>query len=164
MTSKRYQTALKFIGAFEDLSIDTFLALQTPTCRHVFAPASLPPPAPLDNAGFAAHQTGLRTILEAFPVRAKEIIEDQEKNQVVIWATSETKFFDAVKDSGLSDDEWIYRGEYMFILTMDESQEKIERVIEFLDSKATERLRVLIRRAKDNKQKIDGVRVEGHFD
>lgn len=164
MTSKRYQTALKFIEAFDTLSIDTFLALQATTCHHIFAPTSLPPPAPLDNAGFAAHLKGLRTILEAFPVHAKEIVEDQEKNQVVIWATSETKFFDAVKDSGLSDEEWIYRGEYIFILTMDKSQEKIERVIEFLDSKATERLRELMRRAKDNKQKIDGVRVDGHFD
>jgi len=83
---------------------------------------------------------------------------------VVVWATSETKFFDAVKDSGLSDEEWIYRGEYMFILSMDESQEKIKRVVEFLDSKATERLRGLIKRAKDNKQKVDGVRIDGQFD
>lgn len=83
---------------------------------------------------------------------------------MVVWATSETKFFDAVKDSGLSDEEWIYRGEYMFILSMDESQEKIKRVVEFLDSKATERLRGLIKRAKDNKQKVDGVRIDGQFD
>lgn len=62
-------------------------------------------------------------------------------------------FRDDVKDAGLSDEEWGYRGEYIFIFTMDESQEKIIRVLEFVDSKGTDRLRVLMARARANMEK-----------
>ena len=62
-------------------------------------------------------------------------------------------FRDDVKDAGLSDEEWSYRGEYIFILTMDESQEKIIRVLEFVDSKGTDRLRELMARARANLEK-----------
>lgn len=62
-------------------------------------------------------------------------------------------FRDDVKDGGLSDEEWSYRGEYIFIFTMDESQEKIIRVLEFVDSKGTDRLRGLMARARANLEK-----------
>jgi hypothetical protein len=66
--------------------------------------------------------------------------------QVVIWADSETEFHPHVRDND-DEDEWKYRGEYVFILTMDQSGEKIEHVLEFVDSKGTERLRGLMARA-----------------
>ncbi|TVY25701.1 hypothetical protein LHYA1_G005915 [Lachnellula hyalina] len=101
MSSTRYQTALRFIQAFETLSVETFLSLQTPTCHHIFAPSSLSL-HPKDNAAFAAHISGLKQLMEGFPVRAKEVIDSQESNQ----ATSETRFRDEVKDTGISEDEW----------------------------------------------------------
>ena len=36
-------------------------------------------------------------------------------------------------DDGLSEEEWVYIGEYVFILSMNESGEKIESIVEFLD-------------------------------
>ena len=90
-------------------------------------------------------------------MRPKEVIESQDSNQVVVWAMSETCFRDEVKDAGIPEDEWAYKGEYMFVFTMDESGEKIERVLEFLDSKKTkDTLLGLMERARRNKARIDG--------
>jgi len=45
--------------------------------------------------------------------------------------------------------EWEYTGEYIFILDMDE-EGRITRVVEFLDSLATERVRGLMGKARRN--------------
>ncbi|RMJ20696.1 hypothetical protein PHISP_08434, partial [Aspergillus sp. HF37] len=55
-------------------------------------------------------------------------------------------FRDEARDSGLADEEWCYRGEYIFVLTLDEKRERVERVLEFVDIKGTERLRELMGR------------------
>jgi hypothetical protein len=43
-------------------------------------------------------------------------------------------------------------------LSMDESGEKIERIVEFLDSKAAEYGRMLIARARDNLERTEKLR------
>lgn len=151
MTSTQQKAALTFIGGFATLSIHTLLSICTPECIRIFAPASLPPPPPLNNNGFARHISKLQEVLEAFPVTAKEIMHDQQKNQVIIWATSRAEFRQDVKDDRVSDEEWAFEGEYIFILSFDESNEKVHRIVEFLDSKATDRLRSLMKRARENK-------------
>lgn len=155
MPSKRYNTALAFINAFETLDGDTFHSLAALNYTHIFAPARANGPAPRDRETFAGHISGLKSILEGFPVVPKEVIENVGENQVVVWATSETLFREDVMDDGLNKEQWAYKGEYVFILTMDESGEKIVKVFEFLDSKGTEELRGLIARAKKNKEKRD---------
>lgn len=151
MTSTQQKAALTFISGFATLSIHTLLSICTPDCIRIFAPASLPPPPPLDNMGFARHISKLQEVLQAFPVTAKEIMQDQQKNQVIIWATSKAEFRQDVKDDGVSDEEWAFEGEYVFILSFDETNEKVHRIVEFLDSKATDRLRSLMKRARENK-------------
>jgi len=150
MSSPRRTTALAFISAFEHLDIPTHMSLRTPTCTQIFAPSSIAQPPPLSNSEFSTHLSKLKSIISHFPVWPKEIIEDERENRVAIWATSEATFKDEVRDEGLSEEEWGYRGEYVFMLSMDESGEKIERVVEFLDSKAAERVRELVKRALGN--------------
>jgi hypothetical protein len=53
----------------------------------------------------------------------------------------------------LSEEEWLYVGEYVFFFSMDESGEKIERIVEFLDSKAAVQGRALVARARENLEK-----------
>jgi len=86
-------------------------------------------------------------------VTAKEVMEDANENKVIVWATSQAHFYDEVKDGGLSEEEWAYKGEYVFILSMNKDGDKIERIVEFVDSKGTERLRGLMQRARGNKEK-----------
>jgi len=92
--------------------------------------------------------------MTGFPVTGKEYIESESANQVTVWATSRTIFRDDVKDDGIGEEEWVYEGEYIFMLWMDESGEKIVRTVEFLDSKGTvEKLGALMKRANDNRDK-----------
>ncbi|CAI7602257.1 hypothetical protein N7533_001773 [Penicillium manginii] len=152
MSSKSSKTALSYLEGFKTLSPDIFLAFLAPTAIHRFAPASLSPPEPMSPNVFASHLEGLREVLAEFPVFPKEIFENGDKGQVTIWATSEAKFREGCKDDGLTEEEWAYQGEYIFIFTLDESKERIVDIVEFLDSKGTERLRALMTRARKNLQ------------
>ncbi|KAJ5173166.1 hypothetical protein N7492_005759 [Penicillium capsulatum] len=150
MASKIRQTALAYLDGFRTLSPETFLSLLGPSAEHKFAPASLNLPPSMDATAFANHLGNLREILSGFPVYPKEIFENEALGQVTIWATSETIFHPEAKGSDPSSEEWQFRGEYIFILTMDETREKVVQIIEFLDSKATERLRGLMATARKN--------------
>lgn len=92
--------------------------------------------------------------MTGFPVTAKEIIDSADSNTVTIWATSEAQFREELKDDGVPAEKWAYRGEYLFILTMDETGRRIRRVVEFLDSKLTERALALVARARENRRKL----------
>jgi hypothetical protein len=150
MPSQRLVTAQKFISYFASFDNAILEPLLADHYHHQFAPATLNPPGPFDKNGFLAHLDGLRDVMCAFPVFPREYIESQDSNQVVVWATSKTQFWDEVKDDGISEDEWEFGGEYVFMFTMDESGEKVVRCVEFLDSLATKSLFELVARAKRN--------------
>lgn len=152
MPSKSRETALSYLEGFKTLSPSIFLAFLAPTTIHRFAPASLSPPEPMSPKAFASHLDKLQEVLAEFPVFPKEIFDNEEKGQVTIWATSKAKFKEECKDDGLTEEEWAYEGEYIFIFTLDETKERIVDIVEFLDSKGTERLRELMVRARKNLQ------------
>lgn len=125
--------------------------------RHAMAPASLGIRGEKDAAGFTTHLGSLRGVLRTFPVYPKESWPNPALRQVVIWAESRPEFHAHVRDS--DGDEWTsFRGEYMFVLTMDAAGQHVERVVEFLDSKATGQLMGLIARALKRKEEVEGVR------
>lgn len=154
MGSKRLETAKTFIDQFATLDTQALASILAENHTHQFAPASLNVPGPFDKAGLLAHRSRLRNVLTGFPVTAKEYIESESSNQVTVWATSQTIFRDDAKDDGLSEEEWTYKGEYIFIFSMDETGEKIVRTIEFLDSMGThDKLLPLMKRANENREK-----------
>jgi hypothetical protein len=155
MTSTRVQTVLKFLGAFETLDLETLASVRSPSCLQTLAPASISPPPPVDNAKFLANKAALKEIVTGFPVNPKEIMEDQQKNKVIVWATGRALWRDEVKDHGITEEEWAWTGEYMLIFDMDQTGEKIEHMLEFVDSKATVQLPGLIARARTNKAKLE---------
>jgi hypothetical protein len=57
--------------------------------------------------------------MQKSPVTAKEVMKDGAKNVVIVHATSQAHFHE----------EWMYRGEYIFMLTMNESGDKIHKVV-----------------------------------
>ena len=103
----------------------------------------------MTNEQWGAHLNSLRSILSTFPVEAKEIFETEGSNQVTIWATSNAVFREEAKDedSGL---DWSYQGEYIFVLVLNESGDKIERILEFLDSKKVLEMQAQLKRARAN--------------
>jgi hypothetical protein len=124
------------------------LAIRAPNCLHIFAPSSLPLPTSLSNTSLLNHlATNLTPILSVFPTTAKEIHINEAGRQITLWATSKPEFRKEVMDGDVS--EWDYTGEYIYMLDVDEDG-KIVRVLEFLDSKTTERLSMMMARAKRN--------------
>lgn len=158
-------TANKYLEIFVSLDPAAVLAITTPDYAHKMAPAStgLTKDGPMDQAHFADHLGGLRGLLRSFPVIAREIWPNPTLRQVVIWADSRTEWHEHVKD-GAGDEgesEWAFRGEYLFTLFMDPSGARVERVVEFLDSKATETLVGLFGRALKRKAEVEGKRPDG---
>jgi hypothetical protein len=150
MPSTRRATALAMIAAFEDLDVEKHLSLRAPNCTHLLAPDTAITQPPFSNSDFETHLMKLRGVIEQFPVWPKEVMEDEQQNRVIVWATGQPTFRKELRDDGLTEEEWVYKGEYIFIFSMDESGEKIERVVEFLDSKAVVQVRALVQRASAN--------------
>ena len=149
MASVQRSTALAFLQCFKDLDVSSAVALRAPDCLHTMAPASLNYPPNMTNEQFAAHLSSLKTMVAHLPVTPKEIFEHEGSNQVTIWATSNATFREEAKDedSGI---DWSYHGEYIFILSLNPAGDKIERIVEFLDSKRVVEVGELIKRARHN--------------
>ncbi|KAI9711283.1 MAG: hypothetical protein M1820_002270 [Bogoriella megaspora] len=157
MSSKRLETAKKFIDLFTTLDGEALSLILADNYTHDFAPASLNPPAPKNKQAMLDHWVKLKEILTGFPVAIKEYVESESSNAVTVWATSQTKFREEAKDDGVAAEEWDYRGEYIFVFYMDETGGKVVRVMEFLDSKATDdKLRPLVKRARGNLNPEEG--------
>lgn len=152
-SSTQRNTALAFLQTFEHLDSSANLALRAPNCRHTIAPTSLHYTPDMTNEQWAAHFASLKQVLAAFPVTATEIFEAEGSGgkQVTVWATSDATF----REEGKGEDdeagvEWGYQGEYIFIFGFDKTGEKIERIVEFVDSAKVLEVRGLIERAKRN--------------
>jgi hypothetical protein len=87
--------------------------------------------------------------MAGFPVEIVDFVESESSNAVWAHCTS-TVEWKAGATGGGNEDDWEFRGEYVFMLWMDESGEKIVKVVEMLDSLAAVRLPRLMEKAKEN--------------
>lgn len=165
-------TADTYFQIFTSLDPAAALAITSENYSHTMAPASLgitntdtnekENKPPMDQAHFASHLAGLRGVLQSFPVIARETWPNPTLRQVVVWADARPEWHAHVKDGSGGDGngkEWEeFRGEYIFVLFMDETGEKVQRCVEFLDSRATGTLMGLMRRALRRKAEVEGER------
>ncbi|KAL4865723.1 hypothetical protein BDV12DRAFT_199908 [Aspergillus spectabilis] len=100
-------------------------------------------PRPLTKESYLGFISSLGTLMSSFPFTVKEIIESEKDNKVVLWVISRAGWREGVKgddgneEEGVGEEGWNFEGEYVFILTMDESGERIRKFVEFMDSRAT---------------------------
>lgn len=153
MASIRRDTAIAFIRTFENLDLDANIALRTPNCRHTIGPMSLGYKPDMTNDDFINHFSHIKEIIASFPVMVREIFADETGRPITIWAYSRAIFKDEVKDDEEPKVDWSYYGEYMFVLFMNEAGDKVERIIEFVDSDKVTKVRQLMLRAKRNAAK-----------
>ncbi|KFA81699.1 hypothetical protein S40288_08090 [Stachybotrys chartarum IBT 40288] len=154
LESTLFDTATAYMQVFTTLEPDTITSIQTDDYEHTFAPASLSLPGPYNREQYAAHITSLRGFLRSFPVRFRRVWPNTTQRQVLIWAESEAEFLDSIKETATQED-WTFHGEYMWLLTMNESGDKVKQVLEFLDSKKAEQMRALIFKAIDKKKDLE---------
>ena len=91
--------------------------------------------------------------MNGFPVDIIDFVESENSNAVWAHCTSKVEWKAGAMGGG-KEEEWDFRGEYVFMLWMDERGEKIVRVVEMLDSLAAVRLPGLMERAKENLAKV----------
>jgi hypothetical protein len=144
MQSTAVQTCLALLDTYKNFDIPANVALRTPTCTHTMLPASSGFPV-MDIAAFTAHITMLSHAIIGFDVTPVKVFDGGKV--VTIHATSETVWRPEVIDDGV---DWRYHGEYIFVMEMNEAGDKVESVIEFVDSAAVANALVLLQKAMGN--------------
>lgn len=145
-SSHLLKTAATYFEAISTLDPALLSSVLADDYEHTFAPQSAGFGAGPDRAGTIARFASLQAVLSSFPTRMKQTWPNEEARQVTVWATSEANFHPRIKqDDG--DEAWSFHGEYMFVLTMDASGEKISSVFEFVDSKSTDGMVKLVGKA-----------------
>lgn len=144
MPSTHVETALSMLKTFANFDIDASVALRTSTCKHTMAPASLGFPV-MDNDMFRKHIAGLSRTVIGIPVTPVRIFDGGKV--VTIHATSEIVFRPEATDSEV---DWSYHGEYVFVFEMNEAGDRVESIVEFLDSAAVQKALLLLERGATN--------------
>lgn len=146
-------TASAFLQIYTTLDTEALSEILSANYVLEFAPASMNLPGPLDRDAQVARIDSIK-VMSSFPVKAKNIWPNPYLRQVLVWAHSETRFLDRLKH-GDNEAVWDLKEEYMFLMTMGESGEKIEHVLEFLDSKATAYIVVAVGRVMEKKKSLN---------
>ncbi|KAF5566835.1 hypothetical protein FPHYL_3598 [Fusarium phyllophilum] len=139
-------TATTYIDVFRTLDTESLSCVLSDEYSHRFAPTLANLPGPMDHHSFIARLKHVGEAMSSFTVTVKQMWLNTSLRQVLVWANSETNFHRHLRDSD-DDEEWTKRGEYMFLMTMNETGERIMDVLEFVDSKATECIVGLVARA-----------------
>jgi hypothetical protein len=156
MSSARVATANKFIEAFGKLELDAIHDLVSPSFIYTFAPSSATVPPPMDFKTWVGRMGSLKPLLKAYPVTATSTIDcGDAENKVVIHASGQAQFKDEVMDDGIPKEEWVNKGEYIVIFTLN-AEGKLDAVLEFTDSKSVDRFVELMQRAIGNLKKKMG--------
>ncbi|KAF9761207.1 hypothetical protein IL306_003915 [Fusarium sp. DS 682] len=148
-------TAAAYIDVFRTLDTQALSRILGDNYNHQFAPASANLPGPMDRHGLIARLKHVGEVMSSFTVTIKQTWPNPSLRQVLVWADSETNLHRHLRGSD-DDKEWTKRGEYMFLMTMDESGERIVEVLEFVDSKATEQIVSMVARALEKKKSLGG--------
>jgi hypothetical protein len=77
----------------------------------------------MDNATYLAYFFAIIPYFRNFTVKINGIIEDAKANKIAVWAKST-----------VDTDIGPYKNEYMLVFYLDERGEKVERMLEFVDS------------------------------
>jgi hypothetical protein len=156
MESTRLATARKFMEHFA--TMDTALlrsVLSDTQFSHHFAPSSIGLPSSPSKAAYMAQHAAMREITPGFPMKVSEYIDSESSSCVVALATSDIAFREELKGEGIPAEEWTAKAEYIFLITLDETGEKVTKVVEFFDSKVVaEKVLVLMSKARENLERM----------
>ncbi|CAM6100436.1 unnamed protein product [Calypogeia fissa] len=122
--STRRQVAVSVIDGYNSSCPDDIMSYRAPNCIHQIMPSSSSRP-PMNNSTYSTFW--VCTILphfRNFHVTLHDLIEDAAANKVVLWASS-------TADTDLGP----YGNEYVAVLYFN-SEGKVEKFVEFVDSKS----------------------------
>jgi len=154
--SKRRETTLAILKAYESMEIDRIMSFRADNCIQIIGPckshaqpirpftlqlsltnlvaASLERPI-MNNERYRSFFTPATARIWNFNITIKDIIEDTAANKTVVYAKSTGDTAAGPKT---------YGNEYFILFEFDESQEKITKMVEYVDSaKSREQVKVL---------------------
>lgn len=142
--STRLRTAKSYLNTLRTLDTNALNALvaliSDKSFTQTICPASVSP-GPFDKQAYIARICSLRAVLTGFPVTILDIIESEASNSVWVHCTAVPEWKDEVKGSPAGEEvDWHYQGEYVFMLWMDESGEKVVRCKEMVDSQGMSKM------------------------
>lgn len=138
------ETYFYTLAAIDTDRLDTLLA---PDYTHTFLPASAGLDPTMDRDTFIGRIGSLRNVLTHLRVAIIETWSNDAGRTITAHATNSPQFADSLKRPEDAEGEWDFEGEYMWILTFDESCDKIIRSVEFVDGAATEKLKAQMGKA-----------------
>ena len=148
MAEQRLQTAQLYFDSLKTLNGTTLEPLLASNYSHSFAPASINLSPTLDKQGYIDRVAGISTVWSTFPFVVNEWIESESSNQVTAWGLVIPEWVDAIKNGGGDPADWAVKAEYIFMFWFD-AEGKVQRVVEFFDSKETDRLVGLFKKAQE---------------
>ena len=132
--SSRMRTAKAYLSTLATLDMTTLSGVLSDEYTLTICPATLSLPA-MDKDAYISRMSSLRAVLVGLPVTYLDIIESESSNSVWIHGTAVPEWKKEAKGDGEEvEGEWDFKGEYVFMLWMDESGEKVVRCVEMVDS------------------------------
>lgn len=122
------ETSNLFIQEYNKWTLDSILTTRSPSCIHHVAPASLACPS-RNNAEFAEFVGPLLSVFQDFRfniVDDKETLIDVDKRKVYLHLRSHA-----------NTDVGPYENEYCFVLSITEDGDKVDEILEVVDSAYT---------------------------
>jgi hypothetical protein len=133
-----YSTATKFVlstnpgPSTTTPDSDAILSVRTPSCLVSYGPSSFIENAlitnPMDNDQYLAHLHRICPLLKTWRTEIKEIFVDESKLSAIVRADH----FMTLKERDEPS-----RTDCMWLLTLTESGDKVEKAVEFMDSAAS---------------------------
>lgn len=131
-------TATKFVLSTNPIpstttpDTDAILSVRTPSCLVSYGPSSIlensPITNPMDNDQYIAHLHRICPLLKTWRTKIKEIFVDETKLSAIVRADHYMTLKGRDEPS---------KNDFMWLLTLTENGEKVERAVEFMDSAAS---------------------------
>ena len=126
MPSKLYNSAMTFLRSMEGFVPDEMISRRAPDCIQKMAPASLGiSDVDWTNQFVRDFYASIERIHTSMTFDVHDSIEDEKNHKIWLWLSSVAYFADPEIPTG--------GGEYVFMLTFDEKDEKVKRFVQFLD-------------------------------
>jgi ketosteroid isomerase-like protein len=120
--STRRQTAEDVVAAFNEMDIDKIMSYRSDDCVRHILPSTLKL-SPTSNDKYRAQLEQLKPIFSNFGLTCYDVIEDEKANRICMYLRARA---DTLAGE--------YVNEYMWTLNFDDSETKITRVDEFVDT------------------------------
>ncbi|KAJ9606737.1 hypothetical protein H2200_008746 [Cladophialophora chaetospira] len=128
--SQLLRTATDCVNRLSNGRSDNIVAIRNAKCRHEVGPPCMGVPAPLSNEEYGAWWDSFvprvwPNGMEVWLDNNREPVVDVHNRHVVLYCKSRAESH-----------KGIYEGSYVFNITISEDGEKVDDIVEFLDSKS----------------------------